>query len=165
MKNFSTPLRAGTSRLPVAEQGWLFDFLVGTWMRAHAGLSLHAALEASLQAAPSLRMLMIKEKWQDWLRAYSGGSTALDVFTWPSHMARSRVAASLLSSLLRSGSPAVETLADYISQIDDDRQASFEERIGALPVRLSLGFCAFFAPAVFLVLLGALWPSLQNLPI
>lgn len=146
------------SRSTDQENAWLFDFLVSVWMRTLAGMSLHAALVAALEQAP---FGSFKEHWSSWLRAYDGGSSQLDSFLWPDQMSQSHIAAGLLVSLLRSGAPAGDSLADYIAQLDDDRQALFEERVGALPVRLSLGFCAFFAPAVFLVLFGALWPSLQ----
>lgn len=150
------------SRISDHEQNWLFDFLVGAWMRVLAGMSLHTALEAALEMAPTDNY---KKMWRGWFVAYSGGAWQLDSFFWPESMPQSRPAAALMLALLRSGAPASETLADYISQIDDDRQAALEERIGGLPVRLSLGFCAFFAPAVFLILLGALWPSIQDLPL
>lgn len=148
---------------PVArEQAWMFEYLVAAWMRVMAGMSLFSALDAALNSSAAGRY---RTQWQRWMAAVEGGSTELDAFTWPIDMVISPDAARLLASLLKSGAPAAETLSDYINQLDDDRQAEFEERIGALPTRLSLAFCAFLTPAVFLILLGALWPSIQDLPL
>lgn len=148
---------------PVArEQAWMFELLVAAWMRAMAGMSLFAALEAALRSSAAGRY---REYWRRWLTGVEGGAAELAVFAWPIDMTVSPEAARLIASLLKSGAPAAETLSDYINQLDDDRQAQFEERIGALPTRLSLAFCAFLTPAVFLILLGALWPSIQDLPL
>lgn len=148
---------------PVArEQAWLFEYLVAAWMRVRAGLSLFAGLEAALRGS---EVSAYRQAWQRWLKAHEGGATELEAFAWPASMEQSPELGRLLHALLKTGAPAAETLADLINQLDDERQAEFEERIGTLPTRLSLAFCALLTPAVFLVLLGSLWPSLQSLPL
>jgi hypothetical protein len=150
------------TRRQVDESAWVFDLLVAGWMRVLAGMSLHNALRSSLDAVESSSW---HAAWKNWVRAYEGGSFEHHAFGWPAQMKVSGDCAQLFIALLKSGSPAAETLADLIAQLDDDRQAELEERLNTVPTKLSLTFCGFFTPAVFLILLGTLWPALKDLSI
>ncbi|MBI3557592.1 MAG: type II secretion system F family protein [Deltaproteobacteria bacterium] len=125
-------------------------------------MGLGAALEAALRKLP---LSAYQACWQQWLTAYQSGSLGLVDFDWRPGMNESRDVAKVLNALLKSGSPAGEALSDCISQLDDDRQAALEERLAAVPTRLSLVFCAFLTPAVFSILMGGLWPLLKDLSI
>ena len=144
------------------EQAMVFDLLLATWMRSLGGMGLYAALESGLRTLPVSRY---RTCWEQWLKAYQSGSLGLVDFDWQLGMSESREVAKVLSALLKSGSPSGDALADCISQLDDDRQAALEERLAAVPTRLSLVFCAFLTPAVFLILMGGLWPMLKDLSI
>lgn len=147
-------------RPPAGEQSWVFELLVATWMRAHAGMGLRPALGAAVRALPRERY---SAPWERWLEAFDSGALHSTDYEWGTDMPASSEAARILRVMLQSGTPAAETLADLIAQVDDERQAELEERIGALPTRLSLVFCALLAPAVFLVFMGGLWPVIQEI--
>lgn len=151
---------ARATRRKQGEAAWVFDLALAAWMRVLAGMSLYAALVASLKALPAAEW---QTSWNRWVAAYDSGSPGLENFDWPKTMEHSPMVAGLLLTLLRSGAPAGEALADWVSQADDERQFELEERLSGIPTRLSLIFCGFFAPAVFLVLMGGLWPTLKNL--
>ncbi len=154
-------LRRATRR-PKDEQAMVFDLLLATWMRVLGGMGLCAALEAALKRMP---LSPHQTSWQQWMAAYQSGSLGLIDFDWRPGMSESREVAKVLTALLKSGSPSADALADMIGQLDDDRQAALEERLAAVPTRLSLVFCAFLTPAVFLILMGGLWPLLKDLSI
>jgi hypothetical protein len=155
-----------TLRESDSEARWLAEFLTGAWLRVSSGSSLGAALAAALDAAtPSVgRKLGPAAWWRLWLRAVTGAPSEQGAcFAWPEELGRSRAVSEALASLLRAGAPAGEVLSEWVERLEEDRQEELEERIGALPVKLSLCFCLFFTPAVFLILFGALWPSLSDL--
>lgn len=156
---FQYLIRRATRR-PENEATWLFEFLVSAWMRVLAGMSLHPALRSALRATSDS---MFSLAWRGWLTAYDGGCVSTRDYCWPAEMKASPEIARFVSALLRSGAPAADALADYLSQMDEERQAALEERIGALPPRISLLFCGFLAPAMFLILMGGLWPTLSTL--
>lgn len=147
------------TKTPVDELTRVFDLLVSIWMRSLAGVSLHSSIEVSVRNIPHSNFA---STWKNWLTSFDSAGN-VEKFDWPSELSASRDIGALLGSLLRSGAPASETLSDFIGQIDDERQAALEDRIGSVPTRLSLAFCAFFAPAVFFILMGALWPTLQEM--
>jgi hypothetical protein len=136
-----------------AERQWLFEFLVSLWMRTLAGMALQQCLGATLDKMP---LSEFRTAWSGWLAARASACS----YVWKSK--DSERLAALIEPLLTNGAPASEVLSHIISQIDDDRQMELEERIAALPTKLSLVFCGLLTPAVFLVLLGALWPILST---
>lgn len=158
---FYATIRRATRRIQ-NEQAWVFEVLVSTWMRCLAGQGLRAALEAVMARRERSRYL---SHWQNWLAVFDGGANEQSEYGWPERMVVSRETSSLMSALLKTGAPASEVLADAIHQLDDERQTLLEERLASVPTTLSLIFCAFFTPAVFLILIGALWPTLSVLSI
>ena len=145
------------------ECAWIFDFLISIWMRVLAGMTLYSSLKAALDC--SAIGSKYSDSWKTWLQAYDGGASEILSFDWPPSMGMSRETGQLILALLKNGAPAGSTLEDSISQLDDERQSILEDRLAAVPTRLSLAFCAFFTPAVFLILMGALWPTLRNISI
>jgi hypothetical protein len=134
---------------------WAFGFAISIWMRLLAGMSLHGALSKTIeQFSPH----PYAEAWQRWLTAREGGAEA--TFNWPAGMEASVELSALASSLLKSGAASAEVFSDFIRRVDDERQFRLDERLAALPTRLSLAFCLFFVPSVFLVLLGSLWEEM-----
>ncbi len=162
-----------TTRPICDERVWLRDLMADVWLRVLCGQGVYGALEVSLDALEgslgkksiALRATF-QLQWRAWFRALQGGAISCGATNgaalFHEKLSRSREAAALLHSLARSGAPAAETLSDWIGQINDECHANMEERLAGVPTALSLVFCFFLTPAVFLIMAGALWPMLQH---
>jgi hypothetical protein len=146
---------------------WIFELLLATWMRVLSGTSLHEGLLRSLEQSKDGE---VAQTWRSWISSYTAKGVTVAVgadssFRWPRHLESSAEAVRFLEPLLVRGAAASEALGTLLNQMDDERQFNLEERLSGLSVRLSLIFTVSFTPAVFAILVGALWPMIKDLPI
>lgn len=154
------------------ERYWLSSLVLGLWMRLLAGQNPVEALERALEdCRPATAEKKGIERscfraWERWLVVMKANAFSEIAFQWRDRsdpLPLSEEFSQLLARLIRGGAPAAEVLREYIDQLEETRQSAFEERLAVLPVRLALVFCLFLAPAVFLILMGAIWPSISGL--
>ena len=139
-----------SSRSPSIEKDYLFQFLSCVWMGVKCGSSLSAAvMHAFDRLGLKPHEKIYHRYWKLWFEREHNQQA---VFEWPLWAAESRSVADILSSLSQSGAPAAEVLSNLLSEIEDDRQDTFEQRLQELPTRLALVFCLSFTPAVFCIL-------------
>lgn len=143
----------------VPEETWVFEFFISVLMRLSAGLDLHNALSKSLDVNCASKF---RTEWKQWLSAYNSGADLI-YYKWPSQLKHCIETSQFILPLLRSGAPALQAVTDIVSQLVDLRQTRLTEKLGQLPTQLSLIFCIFFTPAVFLLFLGSIWPTLNFL--
>lgn len=146
------------------ENDFLLVFLTKTWMRVECGENLDLALNNALQSGADKRHRDFRLYWIKWRTGIrTGALVSSDFFSWPPWMSESADVGRILLSLLDSGAPAADTLANLVAELEDARHDDFEQRVQEIPTRLSLIFCVSFTPAVFLILIGSLWPNLNTL--
>ncbi|MEW6057513.1 MAG: type II secretion system F family protein [Bdellovibrionota bacterium] len=146
----------------VDESSWLFDFMMNVWMQIEAGVHLHKAVQTSVQADPSSPFA---RQWMQWMASVETNGSLAKGFVWPERFELSAEVSNVLTHLLQTGAPGSDFLSTSIAQLEDEKQASQEEQLALVPTKISLVFCGFFTPAVFLIFIGALWPELSTLSI
>ena len=162
MAAFYLVIRHATKK-PESETLWLRDMMTAVWMRVLCGQTLWTSVQISVTSAeiPRFRLkAYFCLQWKEWFRTFETGNA---VFEFNKKFTRSAEAGTLICALVKSGAPSADALADWICQLDEECHQGLEERISSVPTSLSLIFCFFLTPAVFLILTGALWPMLSKM--
>jgi hypothetical protein len=130
------------------------------WIRCSAGLQIIEALRESV--AESFRDLPtdLQMNWHSWSEGFLCHGKQL-FYQWPRNYELSAQSATALQSLIAEGAGLLPYLKSALECLEQQRQFEWEEKLSLAPSRMSLILCAFFAPAVFFLLVSTLWNQLQ----